>query len=235
MDTINLSAAEQIVHDTIERLALESHEEYSQYCKNLKNADFIVNWLKEHGVERREDVINLFTKLEGNSITLLIAYRISIEKKPQLSKSVHDYIVKLSENIERVQTEHPTLPPFDLLCVSTSAFHETGFLNDMEKFTTPETERIATYIDLDLSHFKSLGERISDVFANIGGRKRDKNEVAETVRCYMVRMQNLGLLKVQEGENLITSHWQKLNAAFMESSQKISNEWQKYIANLKIE
>lgn len=230
------------IKDSISNLSVESVNEYSEYCSSLLNTDAIAKLIKSKKIKNKKDDIECFAsqlqdEMQGTCERLLE------EKSEELRERIKQYITQYSENINAAFDKSNVDVDFDAGFAFASALSKIGIIGGLGAYIAGEAAfllgsmnfilGIGGDIALGALSLGPIGIAIGLVIAaslglaKLFGGGWEKSVAKKLVKAYEEND------VVEKYRTAIKEYWENTDRAFEQAAEKLDEEWNYYVANLR--
>ena len=229
------NARKESVRSKIRYLREESINEFSDYFSEVVNIDSLIALMHEKGVRNKKEDVELF----GSTLQSMLQFqceKILKDKSEILSQEAQAYITAYTESISRPFANKRIDIDFDAGWAFASALSNIGMIGGLSVFVVGTFFLLAS-ISLSLSAALIIAGPIGLVVGLLiagglgivklfggGWEKSVSKKIVATIE------ENKVLDKFIDG---IKNYWDETESAFNQAAQKLDEEWDAYVENLR--
>lgn len=229
------NARKESVRSKIRYLREESINEFSDYFSEVVNIDSLIALMHEKGVRNKKEDVELF----GSTLQSMLQFqceKILKDKSEILSQEAQAYITAYTESISRPFANKRIDIDFDAGWAFASALSNIGMIGGLSAFVVGAFFLLAS-ISLSLSAALIIAGPIGLVVGLLiagglgivklfggGWEKSVSKKIVATIE------ENKVLDKFIDG---IKNYWDETESAFNQAAQKLDEEWDAYVENLR--
>ena len=230
------------IHELINKLSMESTEEFRQYFSEAIDADSLTKMIKDKKIKNKKEEVECFAS-QLQDIIQARCEAILTDKAEILSKETKKYVEKYTDRINAAFDGASVEVDFDAGYAFASALAKIGIIGGLGAYIVGE----AAFIFGSMAFIAGLGGDIAfgaAVFGPIGfaigllisaslgiaklfGGGWEKSVAKKLVKAYD---ENKVGEKFRKG---ITDYWKKTEDAFDQAAQKLDEEWSNYVEKLR--
>lgn len=228
-------ARKESVRNKIKYLREESINEFSDYFSKVVNIDSLIALMHEKGVRNKKEDVELF----GSTLQSMLQFqceKILKDKSEILSQKAQAYITEYTESISRPFANKRIDIDFDAGWAFASALSNIGMIGGLSAFVVGAFFLLAS-ISLSLSAALILAGPIGLVVGlliagGLGIVKLFGGGWEKTVAKKIVAtIEENGVL--DKFIDCIKNYWDETESAFNQAAQKLDEEWNAYVENLR--
>ena len=229
------NARKESVRSKIRYLREESINEFSDYFSEVVNIDSLIALMHEKGVRNKKEDVELF----GSTLQSMLQFqceKILKDKSEILSQEAQAYITAYTKSISRPFANKRIDIDFDAGWAFASALSNIGMIGGLSAFVVG-TFFLLACISLSLSAALIIAGPIGLVVGLLiagglgivklfggGWEKSVSKKIVATIE------ENKVLDKFIDG---IKNYWDETESAFNQAAQKLDEEWDAYVENLR--
>lgn len=226
----------------ISDLSAESLNEFSAYCSSTLNTDALVSLIKSKKIKNEKDEIACFASQLQDEMQAKCSKLLG-KKSEDLSEYIKKYINDFSENIQTVFEKSDLKVDFNAGFAFATALSKIGIIGGLGAYFASEAAillcstgfllGIGGDIVLGGLAFGPIGIAIGLAIAAVLGIAKlfgggwEKSIAKKIVKSY--EEHNV----VEKYRTEINSYWAKTEDAFDKATEKLEEEWDKYVSDLR--